>query len=114
MSTLFFDNCEYFRTNPSPKVIKKEFIFEEGAYFKQCHASTMEQSSDGHLLASWFGGSHEGAKDVVIWGARSMEKHGALLKSGQMEKLTILCVIPVGILSYSDRKKIRLSISIIK
>lgn len=56
---------------PSPKVIKKEFIFEEGAYFKQCHASTIEQSSDGNLLASWFGGSHEGGKDVVIWGARS-------------------------------------------
>ncbi|WP_437920977.1 sialidase family protein [Sphingobacterium sp. LRF_L2] len=55
------------------KVIKSEFLFEEGKFFAQCHASTLEETVDGVLLASWFGGSHEGNKDVVIWGARYVD-----------------------------------------
>jgi predicted neuraminidase len=49
-------------------IIQSAFLFEEGKYFSQCHASTIVESHDGLLLTSWFGGSHEGNKDVVIWG----------------------------------------------
>lgn len=55
------------------KVISDEFLFTEGEFFQQCHASTIEQTSKGQFLASWFGGTHEGSKDVVIWGIRSTE-----------------------------------------
>lgn len=41
--------------------------------FKQCHASTVVELAPGQLMAAWFGGSHEGGKDVVIW----MSKHSA-------------------------------------
>ncbi|WP_294312142.1 sialidase family protein [uncultured Chryseobacterium sp.] len=58
---------------PSAKVLKKEFLFTEGAYFKQCHASTIAQAADGKLLSAWFGGPHEGSKEVVIWGIRTEE-----------------------------------------
>lgn len=54
---------------PNVTIVKKEFLFKEGQFFAQCHASTIEETGDGTLLTSWFGGSHEGNKDVVIWGS---------------------------------------------
>lgn len=42
------------------------FIFEK-APFKQCHASTVVEHEPGKLLAAWFGGDAEGAKNVQIW-----------------------------------------------
>lgn len=55
---------------PSALHIERQgMIFAEGKHFMQCHASTLEETADGILLASWFGGSHEGNKDVVIWGS---------------------------------------------
>lgn len=35
-----------------------------------CHASTLVELTNGDLLASWFGGTHEGAPDVAIWQSR--------------------------------------------
>lgn len=46
-----------------------EFIFEK-APFASCHASTIVELRDGGLMAAWFGGTSEGAKDVAIWGSR--------------------------------------------
>ena len=46
-------------------VIGAEFIFDK-AKFKQCHASTICQTTRG-LVAAWFGGSREGKEDVGIW-----------------------------------------------
>ena len=48
-----------------PGVESTEFIFRN-AKFKECHASTICETSRG-LVSAWFGGSKEGAKDVGIW-----------------------------------------------
>lgn len=47
-------------------ILGEETIFSE-APFQQCHASTLIELEKGRIMAAWFGGSYEGAKDVCIW-----------------------------------------------
>lgn len=53
-----------------PAVLTEEFIYDiENAPTPECHASTLEVSN-GTVIASWFGGTKEKNKDVVIWVSR--------------------------------------------
>jgi predicted neuraminidase len=45
----------------------REFIFDEGAHFKSCHASTLARLPSGEVVAAWFAGTREGNPDVGIW-----------------------------------------------
>ncbi len=45
-------------------------IFEQIPNFPSCHASTIAEMPDGELLAAWYAGSREGAKDVAIFTSR--------------------------------------------
>jgi predicted neuraminidase len=47
-------------------LLKREFIYEK-APFPSCHASTIVEAKDGHLVAAWFGGTDEKDPDVGIW-----------------------------------------------
>lgn len=47
-------------------VLEDRLIYAEAPY-PQCHAATIEQMTDGRMIAAWFGGSYEGADDVCIY-----------------------------------------------
>ena len=55
--------------DPQPGVVSSEFVYES-APFPSCHASTIEQTADGGIVAAWFGGTDEGESDVGIWSSR--------------------------------------------
>lgn len=48
----------------------KEFIFEEGKFFRGCHAGTLASLKNDNILTAWFAGSHEGHTDTAIWIAK--------------------------------------------
>jgi len=50
-------------------------IFEAISSHPSCHAATVVETSNGHLLAAWFAGTHEGHPDVSIWLAH-FDAHG--------------------------------------
>ena len=50
---------------------EEEFIFQPGSTsFPESHASSIVALKNGELMAAWFGGTHERAPDVAIWGSR--------------------------------------------
>ncbi len=57
--TLVLASCAVAQTG----VLKHEFIYET-APFPECHAATIAETSNGTLLASWFGGTHE---KIQMW-----------------------------------------------
>ncbi len=44
-----------------------EFIYPECSVTNSCHASTVLPLPNGNVVAAWFGGTKEGARDVKIW-----------------------------------------------
>ncbi|MBV8252320.1 MAG: exo-alpha-sialidase [Chitinophaga sp.] len=48
------------------RIVKAELLFENPP-FNNCHASTLAEDAGGRLHVACFGGTYEGAKDVVIW-----------------------------------------------
>ena len=50
-------------------VLVQEFICEKPS-FPESHASTIAETKEGHLIASWFGGTKERNPDVCIWVSR--------------------------------------------
>ncbi len=58
------------KASPPPAgVLKTEFIYDT-APFASCHATTLAETTNGMLVAAWFGGTAEGRSDVGIWSAR--------------------------------------------
>jgi len=57
---------EFLSAQSSFTKVKEELIVQD-APFAQCHASTLLETSNGDILAAWFGGTQEGNKDVKIW-----------------------------------------------
>lgn len=49
--------------------LQRDFIGAEGGP-PSVHSPTLAELGDGNLLAAWFGGSREGARDVALYGAR--------------------------------------------
>lgn len=55
-------------TPAQPGLVRQEFVYND-APFRECHASTIEESGDS-LVAAWFGGTREKDPDVGIWVSR--------------------------------------------
>ncbi|WP_316737553.1 sialidase family protein [Pedobacter aquatilis] len=47
-------------------IVSSAYIFEN-APFEACHASTLVELKNNSIMSAWFGGKHEGSKDVSIW-----------------------------------------------
>jgi alpha-L-rhamnosidase len=54
---------------PDNRIITDEFLYKQ-ASFPECHASTIAETKDGSLVASYFGGTKERNPDVCIWVSR--------------------------------------------
>lgn len=50
-------------------ILSDEFICKKPP-FPESHASTVAETKEGHLIASWFGGTKERNPDVCIWVSR--------------------------------------------
>jgi len=59
------------KTASAPAIVQAELIYPlDNRPTPSCHASTIAQTTDGRLVAAWFGGKDEGADDVGIWLSR--------------------------------------------
>jgi hypothetical protein len=91
------------------KKLRKSLIFQD-APFAQCHASTLLETSNGEILAAWFGGTHEGNKDVKIW--TSVNRNGKWTFPVELLQMEILVreeLFRFGILCFSKIQRIKFS-----
>ncbi|CAD0003919.1 sialidase family protein [Flavobacterium chungangense] len=66
-------SCSSLQTNPEAVNITQSYI-TENPVTTASHASTLVEIEPNVLLAAWFGGKHEGAKDVSIYISSYKEK----------------------------------------
>ncbi|MAW94377.1 MULTISPECIES: exo-alpha-sialidase [unclassified Leeuwenhoekiella] len=66
---LILVNCWVNAQTPQVEVLVDTFIFKK-APFKQCHASTLVETTKGDILAAWFGGEYERHPQVAIYTSR--------------------------------------------
>jgi predicted neuraminidase len=59
-------SCTSKPKKPEVSNVTQEYIFNQSVT-NNCHAATITEIMPGQLMAAWFGGSHEGAKDVGIY-----------------------------------------------
>jgi predicted neuraminidase len=71
-AVLIFSTLAPMGARDHPAMVAEEFIHEPGAY-AACHAPTIVETTEGRLVAAWFGGTAEGNPDVGIWLARREE-----------------------------------------
>lgn len=79
-----------------------EFLFEDGACFPQCHASSLVRLENGEILCVYFAGQREKADDVGIWLSRrtqeGWEKPRRLFKvCDDPHWNPVIFVIPLGL-----------------
>ena len=65
MPIFYFDDVGQ-DTSQRSSIVKEEFVFTKTP-FASCHASTLTETSPGHLLCAYFAGTFEGETDVAIW-----------------------------------------------
>lgn len=62
----FLCSITLFAQTPAIKLVKEELIFDNPP-FPSCHASSIVELGNQHLMATWFGGTEESNPDVCIW-----------------------------------------------
>lgn len=90
LGILFLGSCKPKLEDKSWKegILVDQFIFEKAPY-PSCHSVTIVEATNGDLVASWFGGSHERNPDVCIYvaiKAKGSEQWGEakMVADGQM------------------------------
>ena len=53
-------------------IVTDEFVCKKPS-FPESHAATIAETKEGHIIASWFGGTKERNPDVCIWVSRLMD-----------------------------------------
>jgi len=102
---LFCFSCTSVKKKPIAINIKSSFIAAEPVTANS-HASTLVETKPNELLAAWFGGKHEGAKDVGIYVATykgdKWSTPKALIQPAIIEGDTLPCWNPVLFKSKSE------------
>lgn len=65
-SLLFYPICFASVIAEHPSIVTSQFIYDKTTY-PECHASTLVETSPGHVVGAWFGGTKERNPDVCIY-----------------------------------------------
>lgn len=104
-----FISCTSLKQKPQADHIEHSFITDVPVT-PSCHAATLVETKPNEILAAWFGGKYEGAKDVGIYLSSYKDKKWSapqsIIKPLIKEKDTLPCWNPV--LFKSKREKLYL------
>lgn len=102
-----FFSCNALLKKPTVSNVTSTYISKE-PLTTNSHAATLVEYKPNEIMASWFGGSYEGAKDVGIY--TSVNKHGTwtaaelVVKPPVIEGDTLACWNPVLFKSSKTKK----------